>query len=240
MKRFPKTEFLSLFSILLGIIGMALQSWLLSAMDSKGLLPYHHIGGTLTFILLALVVAGCFFFFRNVKTDKDIAQMFPRTPLAAGSILAAVGIGFSAFSSGAADTLSFLVQILGVLSALALGYVGFCRLKGKRPHFLLYALIALFLILRTLTYCRGWSAETQVSLFFFPLLANLFLLLTVYYRSALEASLKNCRQFMLFRQLTLFCCLLSMPGGDWLFYLSGAVWVATDFCIPAYYGRYAS
>lgn len=240
MKRFPKTEYLSIFSIILGIIGMSMESWLLSDMDNKGLLPYHHMGNTLAFILLAIVAGVCFCFLQNVKTAEDIAQMFPRSPLAAGSLFAAAGMGFCALSGDVADPLSLIVRILGLASALALGYLGICRIKGKRPPFLLYGLIALFLIFRTLTYCRSWSAETQISVFFFPLLANLFLLVTIYYRAALEASMKNCRQFLFFRQLALFCCLVSISGGDWLFYLAGALWAATDFCIPAFFGKYAA
>ena len=241
MKKFPKMELLSFFSIILGIAGMALHSWLLSLMDNRGLLPYNHPGSILPFVLFALLVAVCFYVLRDIRTSGSRRHMFPRSPLSAvGSFLAAVGLGFSLLNQDSTGILSRLMYIVGLVSVFALCYVGYCRFKGKRPECVVYAIIVLFLVFRTLAHCQRWNSETQVSVYFFPLLAHLFLLLTVYFRAALEAHIKNCRQYMFFRQLTLFCCLVSMIGGDWVFYLAATVWMATDYCIPAFFGKYAT
>ncbi len=240
MNRFPKTEFLSLFSIILGLVGMALQSWLMSEMDSSGLLPFHHISGTVAFILLAVVVAVSFFFLKSVRPSETYGQMFPKSPIAGiGCILAGVGMAFSASAPDATGILQLLAPVLGIAAAGALAFAGFSRLQGRQPNCLLFALVAVALIVRTMLSCQKWSAETQVPLYFFPLLACLSLLLATYFRAELGTTGKNCRQYLFFRQLALYCCLVSMAGGDWLFYLSGAIWMATDFYAPAFYGKYA-
>ncbi len=240
MKPFSKSEFFSLFSIILGIVGLALQSWMFSTADSQGLLLHGHISEILSFILLALFVAVDFLFLQNTKPAGEYDHLFPKSALAgAGSLLAAAGIGLSAFTPEIMGVLQPVVRISGIAGALALGYAGCCRLRGKQPNCLLYAVVALFAIFRTLAFCQKWSAEVQVQTFFFPLLGSVSLLITAYYRAALGANLKNCRQYLFFRQLALFCCLMSLAGGETLFYLAGAVWMATDFCNPDHFGKYA-
>lgn len=240
MKPFPKTEIFSLFSVLLGIIGMALQSWLFSTADSHGLLIHGHIAEALCYLLLAAAVAISILFLKNVKQSGAYAHLFPQSPVAAvGSFLAAVGILFSAFTPETVGVLTILVRVLGIAAALALALGGYARLQGKRPNCLLYAAVAVFLIFRTLAFCQGWSAEVQVQTFFFPLLAHISLLLAAYYRAELSADMGHCRQYAFFRQLALFCCLLSMAAGDRVFYLAVAVWMATDYCIPESFGKYA-
>ena len=178
MKRFPKTEIFSLCSIILGIIGMAMQSWMFSTADSHGLLLHGHISEILSFLLLAIFIAVNFLFLKNFKADGAYGHLFPQSPVAAfGSILAALGIGISAFTPAVTGVLQLAVKILGVAAAASLGYAGYCRLQGKRPNCLLHGVVALFLIFRTLAFCQKWSAEVQVQIYFFPLLASVSLLI---------------------------------------------------------------
>ena len=240
MKQFPKTEIFSFFSVVFGIIGMALQSWLFSTVDSSGLLSHSHIASILSFILLAVLVAVNALFLKNAKPDGAYDQLFPQSIVAAaGCWIAAIGMGASAFIPVATGYLRILVRVMGALSTLALGVAGYCRLQGRRPNCLVYAAVTLYLIFRTLAVCQVWSAEVQVQTYFFPLLATLYLLIAAYYRAALGADLKNCRQYLFFRQMALFCCLLSVVGGDGVFHITGAIWMATDFCTPDAVGKYA-
>ncbi len=240
MKQFPKTEVYSFFSIIAGIAGMALQSWMFSTADNQGLMLHGHISEVLSYLLLAGIAAVSFLFLKNSKSNGKYAQLFPQSGVAAaGSFLAAAGILFSAFTPAAMGVLRIAVRALGVVAGLALAFGGYARLQGKRPNCLLYAAVSVYLIFRTLAFCQGWSAEVQVQAYFFPLLAHLFLLFAAYYRAALAADLKNCRQYFLFRQLALVCCVMSLARGDQMFFLAGAVWMATDFCIPEFSGKYA-
>ena len=240
MKRFPKTEYFSLFSVAAGIIGFAMQSWLLTTVDAKGLLVKGHISAVISFVLFAIVVAVNGMFLRNFKPDGGYEHLFPKSKVAGiGSIVAAIVMGYCAMLPVASPVLGLLVKVFGLATVVGLGLSGYGRMQDKLPNCLIYGVVCLFLIFRSLVFCQGWSAELQVERFFFPLMASLFLLITAYYRAALGVDLKNCRQYLFFRQLALFCCLLSLAGVDKLFYLAGAVWMATDFCTPDAYGKYA-
>ena len=241
MKRFPKTELMSVVSVAFGIVGLVMQRWLRDSADAQGLLQSGHFATGLSFVLLLVVAAGNLMVLGDVKSEGEHDSLFPKSVFAAlGSFLGAAGILVSTFSFKDAGILTVLVTALGILSAVALGYAGFCRLQGKQPQFLLFAVVTVLLIFRTLAACRVWSAEVQVQSFVFPLLANFSLLLATYYRTNLCAEQKNCRQYMFFRQLAVFCCLLSCVWGDSVFYLAGAVWLITDFCNPDFYGKYAT
>lgn len=240
MKRFPKAELFSLFSIIFGIMGLALQNWLFSAADRQGLLPRDHIAEILSFVLLGIVAVVNYIFLRIVQPSREYSQIFPQSSIAAiGCFLSAAGLLYSTFTTEIGGVLRLLVYLFGILSGLALGFSGYCRLRGQLPNCLLYAVIAVFLIFRTLAFCQVWSAEVQVQLFVFPVLSSLSLLLTAYFRAALGADMGNCRHYLFFRQLALFCCLMSATGEHWPFFLSCAIWLAADFCAPAFVGKYA-
>ena len=240
MKQFPKTEIYTFFSILIGIAGLAMQSWLFSTADNHGLLVRGHIAEILSCLLLAVAAVIGFLSLKNRKSDGVYDLLFPQSPVAGiGSLLAAAGIFYCAFLPVAMGILATIVRTLGLLAGFALAMGGAARLQGKRPNCLMYAAIAVFLIARTLAFCQGWSAQVQAQLYLFPLLSHLCLLLAAYYRAALAADFKNCKQYFLFRQLALVCCLMSLAGGDRIFGISGAVWMATDFCIFEHSGKYA-
>ena len=233
MKQFPKTEVYSIFSILAGLAGIAMQSWLLTTVDHKGLLTRNHISAIISFLLLAAIVVVNILFLKKQKSAEGYKQMFPNSLVSGvGSFLAAVGFLFATLSANTNGLLEILVKVFGFLSVIALAFAGYCRLMKKRPNCLLYAVVAVFLILRTLVYCQGWSAEIQVERYFFPLLGSLCLLLAAYYRAALVIGTEDWRRYQFFRQIAIYSCLLSVVTGDTLFFLAGALWMTTDYCIP--------
>jgi hypothetical protein len=146
MKQVFKTEVYALFSIIAGFGGMALQSWMFSTVDNQGLLLRGHISEVLSYLLLAVVAAVSFLVLKNLKSDGEYAQLFPRSVVAAvGSFLAAAGILFSAFTPAAMGILRIAVRALGIIAGLALALGGCARFQGKRPNCLLYAAVAVFL-----------------------------------------------------------------------------------------------
>lgn len=240
MKQVPKSEIFSLFSILAGLGGMAMQTWLFSTTDHKGLLTHGHPSAILSFLLLAGIVAANVFYLKTTKTGGLYDHLFPKSTVAAvGSFLAAAGFAVAAMTPVATGILGILVKVFGILTVVGLVLGGYNRLQGKRPNCLGYGAVSVFLIFRTLVFCQGWSAEVQIERFFFPLLGSLGLLMAAYYRASLVLNAKDCRHYLFFRQFSLFCCLLSLAGGDRIFYLAGAVWMVTDYCIPDTYGKYA-
>lgn len=228
-------------TILAGIVGFGLRYWLFSATDTRGLLPEYHISSVLCFILLALALGVCFMKLQNIALTDTYGSLFPASPVAAaGILLGGVGLGLSAFTPETAGLFRFLLPIFGVLTAATMTIAAYCRLKGTRPNCLLHCVVVVYLVLRIMVSCRGWGSEPQVQLYFFQLLACLFLLMACYYRAELDVHAKGHRQYVFFAQAALFCCCLCLQGVDMLFYLSAAIWMAADFCVLHPAGKYAA
>ncbi len=232
-----KKYFFPVFSLVMGAMGFCLRDWLFIK-GQEGLLPENHIAGILSFLLLATVLAVLAWAVRKMDFSENYDKLFPRSAFAGvGIALGAVGMGCAAFSVDAVAALRLLLPILAVIGAGALLLGAYCRFRGSRPNCLFYGLFAVYLILYTLARCRDWGRETQLQMYFFPLLTLLFLLMACYYRAELATRLGNCRRYVFFAQAALFCCCVSLRGEDWLFYLSGAVWMAADFCSLSFRGQ---
>ena len=231
MGTISKTRFFPWSTLFAGLVGFALRSWLYSDMQDS-LLPADHPAGVLSFVLLALVLAACWFGVRKVVSCDNYAQLFPRSVAGGvGTLLAAVGFGLTAFGNRGIGIFPILIPILGVLAAIALAASGLFRLKGQKPFWLLHCVVAVYLMARTMSCCSAWSAQTQMQLYFFQLLACCFLMLATYYRVSICILGGRPGLYVFFSQAALFCCCLCCVGSDWLFYLSAGMWMAADYCL---------
>ncbi|MBR4016640.1 MAG: hypothetical protein IKK11_02380 [Oscillospiraceae bacterium] len=218
-------------ALVAGFAGMALQTHLFSLTNERGLFPRYHFAGIGSFVLLAAVLAWAFLSARKIPATELDAPKFPGSVLSAAGILVwAVCIVLSSLQFRG-DTLQILTLIFAIVSAGAMAMAAVRRFQGLQPHVLFYGAVIVFLILRTLYYSRLWIRETQIQAFIFPLLAHLLLMVTCYYRAAAALDNAECRKYVVASRITLFCCLLAVPAGDWLFYLSAGLWLATDFCV---------
>ena len=232
MKQLSKLRPFPWIPLIAGAVGCYLRSRLYSSMDSNGLLPQNHPAGSLSFVLLALTYALCIFLTSRISADTEYARLFPRSRVAAaGSILGGIGIGCSAFSVPDAGRLFLPIVMLGAVSAICLSIAAYFRLREQRPHCLLHCIPVAYLMLRTIAFCRVWGTEPQWQLFFFELLATLFVLIACYYRAELDVQDGNCKKYLFFSQLAVFCCCLCLPGEDFLFHASAMVWLAADYCV---------
>lgn len=224
------------FAILAGVIGLALQSWLLSSVGDRGLLPTPHIATSVCLLLLAATLEICLLAILKISPNTDYAALFPRSPIAAaGTAIAAIGMLISAFSMPASGILGLLTPITGVLAGIALLVTAYYRYQGLQPNCLFHGAVAVFFIIRTMACCQGWGSEPQLQTYFFPLLASLLLLIASYYRAELDVLSKSSRWYAFFSQGALMCCLSSGVHSQGLFYLSAALWLASDYfvLIPA-------
>ncbi len=236
MELFSKKGLFPWVSIFAGLPALALQSLLFSCADTDGLLPAGHFAGIVPFVLLAIALGICAAGAAKFPKANSYDALFPvSVPAAAGMALAAAGMGVSAFTITAKGLLGLAVPVLGICAAVALGVCAYFRAKGIRPHCLLWGIVTVYLIFRTLVCCQGWGSQPQLQLYFFPMLACLFLLMACYYRAELGIKPDSCRRYVFFGQSALFCCLIALATPDRLFYLSAALWLATDLC--AYTGR---
>jgi len=235
MNQISKRGLFPWVTLLAGGVGLALRSLLLSAVDQQGLLPENHFAGILTIVLLAMFLGFSFWTIRKEPAADVNAyrKLFPPSELAAiGSVVAAVGMAISAFMVDGTGILRILLAITGLLGATALAYAAYCRKEGMRPSCFLHILVAVHLVIRVLTCCRQWGSEPQFQIYFFQLLASLFLMISFYHRAELDALMGDYRKYLFFGQAALFCCCLCVTGEDWQFYLSAVLWITTDSCVP--------
>ncbi|MBQ3528934.1 MAG: hypothetical protein IJA47_00400 [Oscillospiraceae bacterium] len=224
------------FAILAGVIGLALQSWLLSSAGNRGLLPSPHIATSVCLLLLAATLEVCLLAVLKFPPTGEYAELFPRSPIAAaGTAIAAIGMLISAFSMPATGILKLLTPITGILAGIALLVTAYYRFKGLQPNCLFHSAVAVFFIIRTMACCQSWGSEPQLQTYLFPLLAALLLLIASYYRAELDVMSKSSRWYIFFSQGALMCCLSSGAHSQGLFYLSAALWLASDYfvLIPA-------
>ena len=119
--------------------------------------------------------------------------------------------------------------VAGIAACACLLFTGYCHYKGIQTNFRFYGIITIFMILRAVSVCRNWNTETQVIVYFFPLLASVFLVLCTYYHTVLVFKKGNSRKFVFTNQAALFCCWLAAPA-DPVFYLTMCVYLGFDLC----------
>lgn len=235
MKKIFKPTILPLFTLIACAIGFGLRLWLfLTGVDARGLLPAGHIAGILSFVLTAIVLAVLFLCVRPLTPLGSYSKLFPAwLPAGIGCALAAVGILYVNIRDLIArqDAITIAVLVLGLVAAAALLILGFCRWKGKHPSFWLQAAITVYFMLHLISQYRLWSSESQIQVYFFPLLASVFLMLTAYHGAVLDADKKSGRRAYVFcNQAALFFCCMSLQGASWPFYLAMAAWLGTGLC----------
>lgn len=232
--RFPfNPRILPRLSLLFGGVGLALRIWLFATgVDEKGLLETGHLANILTFILTAVCLLFLATSVQPLNVVTKYAKLFPASPRGAlGAILGGVGFLYGAIFMHLPwnNALPVILLFLGLLAAAAQAGTAFCRYKGLRPNFLLPCIITLYMMLHTVNLCRSWGSVPQVQQYFFPLMANVFLLLTCYQHSLLNLQKGSRRQFLFYSQSALFFCLMSSTEAT-VFYLCMAGWLALDIC----------
>lgn len=233
MKQFLNKKLLPLLPVSTGALALILRIWLYNRVDEKGLLPDGRFAETAIFLLMALTFALLAYIVQSIRPARKYAHLFPAGVLnAVGCGAGAVGIltaGIFSFQ-GAAGTLDYLAGVLGVLGAASLGYTAFQRLRGRRPAQLLEVVVLLFFMVYAVSRCQGWGRESQLIVYFFPLLACVGLMIHAYNLAA-AATKDGKRKLLVFiSQATLFCCTVSLNEPDWSFYLGMALWLALDLC----------
>ena len=226
---------IDLITLAVAVIGVLLRYWHLSAgPDSNGLYPDNHIAWTLLLCLSAAMVVVLFLIAGTAGKSRSYSANFsPSLVGAIGYALAGFAILLSAsgYLLGEALILYTIAGILGLLSGAALIFGGWCRWKGKRPHFLVFALPCTFFALKL--FCTGhvWGDEPELHRFLLGFLANVMCTLATYQLWAFSVNLGNRSRSLLCSLLAVYLCLVAVPGSsDGLFYLAMAIWLFLNLC----------
>ena len=236
MKKFLHPSYIRKYALGAGLAGLALRVWLLTTgLEANGLLRPGHPANPLTFLLTGALLVLLFVCTRPIDGIGAYHQVFPRSSAqAVGCFTAAAGVLIADVLEFVArpDYLTVISCIFGLLAAVSYVFLGRTALQHKRPSPRLHGSITLYLMLHLVSQYRFWSAEPQLQNYFFQLLASVLLMLCAYHRTAVDYSRNNRQMYLFFNYAALFACCLALPGQDWLFYLSMAVWTLGCNCSP--------
>lgn len=238
MKNPVKAETTKYLMLTVAALGLALRILLYSTgMDGRGLLVRFHWTSVALTVLTAAVLVAVFLGTRTVGGSKKCRSAYPASPLAAAGAFAAmagIGIttvmGFGEFSS----RLHLIIWVLGLCSAVCMGIAGFCRLTGKTPTFLLYAVLCVYFALRMVSGYQNWSADPQLQDYCYYLLAYVTLMLTAYHHAAFHVGVGKHRSVWFFSLMAMYFCIVSLLGTTELYLLLGCgIWAFTNTTRPS-------
>jgi cytochrome bd-type quinol oxidase subunit 2 len=227
MKNPFSSHILPVFPAGAGILGLLLRIWLLAATDEKGLLPANHFADKALYILTALVLVILFLATRTL-TPRPINKRVLRLTNACACIMGGIGLLLTAVllltsSPARMARLAMIATGLGGIVMLLMAVLHFCR---RRVHFLLPAVVTVALMLNAVAQCQVWGAVPQLQIYFFPLLASIFLILCTYQKTALTAKQGNPRLLAFFSQASLFFCCVSLNAPQLPLHLGMMFWAA--------------
>lgn len=229
-----KTKYLPILTLICGLTGLALRMWLLnSGVDAKGLLITTHPANVASYLLTALFLLVLLLAVRPLNAVSSYKKLYPPSAFAlVGCILAAAGIALSAVYEilQRRDLIAMLTLAVGLLAAVSLVLMGIGRKKGGRPNYLLHACLCVYLMLHLINQYRLWSSDPQLQLYFFPLLASVFLMLSAYHGTVLSSQKGSRRWYVFCNQAALFFCCLSLAGSAWFYYLLMGIFCLTNLC----------
>lgn len=218
-------------TLIFGAIGLLLRAWQLTTENDRGFIVRGHISGILLFILTAAFLVLLLIAVRPLEQANKYGFNFPAsTSGAIGTLIAALIFGLTNFL-GLFTAGNTVMELLGILSAVALVFVARCRWKGLHPSTLFHIVVCLWLVVKLLGLYRQWSADPQIQDYCYPLLAMVCLMLTTYQRATFDANFGKRKLYTLFNLAGVYFCCLSVAGPEDIWFYMGAVcWLVTDQC----------
>jgi hypothetical protein len=235
MKQYLKPKYLPYAALVLGGLAFLCGVWLYTTgVDQRALLIPGHPGAIGLWVLSAVMVVLSILLTRELSGKMRYERAFPASiPAAVGTALCAAGIAITAFGELTAktDVVTTVTGAVGLLAAVALGFVAWCRFAQVRPHFLPMCAVVAYLMMHMLCRYRVWSAEPELLRYFFALAGTVLLTLAMYQRLAFAVGLGNRQIYTLLSMVGAFCALAAIPGdGDKWFLVGMAAWAMTDLC----------
>ena len=229
MKHPFRSHILPFFTMGAGGLGLVLRLYLFSNMDENKLLPAGHWADTSLYILSALTLGVLFLATRELaprRVNKQFLQI-------CGTCAYLLG-GFSLILSAALSLpvshakLGWLAVSASLVGGLAMVFMAALKLARKRLPYWLPAILTVVLMLNTVTQCQVWGAVSQLQVYFFPLLASIFLILSAYHKTIFAAKHTNTRLLAFFSQGALFFCCLSLNTTQWYMYFGMMLWAVVQ------------
>lgn len=230
MKHPFSTKLLPYFTLIAGVTGFQLRAWLFSAMDEKHLLPANHPAEPCLFLLTAIVLGVLFLSTRKLSVRPVSQKRLRSFELFAAFCYVLGGLGLICFAfSGHVVKLAKLAVFASLAGGLMMVLGAVLKLIGKPLPFALPAVLTVVLMLNAVAQCQVWGSVPQLLLYFFPLLASVFLILTAYQKTVLTTGKGNPALLLFFSQAAMFFCFVSLSSQQWPLYLGMLFWSAAQF-----------
>ena len=232
-------RFADMIILVCATIGMMLQLWIhLTGPNEQDLYPAHHPGWTTSVILTLCVLVFTWVVTRQVGNHQGYKANFPPSiPAALGCLGAVVAFGYTGMQQlqNSILWLDTLIGLLGLLSAIGLLLVAFCRWKGHQPPFLSYAIPCVFLSLYVFSLGREMGGEPEAVRYLFRFLATLSLIPACYQLWGFSVSSGNRNGCLFWCLLAGYLCIMSAPAGEGgLMYMLWGIWMLTNPCSLQY------
>lgn len=170
-------------------------------------------------VAAALIPVALFF---KVKGARKYLHTFTASVSAAlGIFLLAACLGISGIAGLAHSPKGITLwrHILGIVSGLALVPCGLCRLNGKRPVWLCWATVSLYLVLLLIGSYPLWSRQADLNRFLYQLLAGVALMIAAYQQCAADAGVGNLKEYLVLSLMCVTLCPIAMMGSSqWAMY----------------------
>lgn len=207
------------------------------ATDSEGLVDIPTFPALLVLAITTVAIYLCIAHTHGFSQPDRYACAVPPSRIGAiATCLPALGIVTLLLTERApnGDVLALIRFLLGGVSIVCFLILGAQRMRGKTPHFALYALICLFFIAHLVNAYRVWSANTQTSTFVWQLFASIALMLSAYAHALLASGGKGGRRTIVYGLWAMYFALLCLPDECCkLFYITCGLWALTSICAPA-------
>lgn len=224
----------------MAVLALSAAAWWLRrqlyavAVDGKGLLMANH---PLEIALWAVVLAGAVLI-AGVVSRLDGSRAYEdnfaaSAPAALGHCLMGCTVLMMTllYEVPMGGAVGRLWKLLGYLTAPAMIWGGFCRLKGRTPFFGIHAGLCMYLLLYLISCYQLWSSNPQLQDYVFELLAAVALVLFSYQCAAFEAGIGSRRKQLAMGLLAvLLCGAANFQARVPALYAGGCVWALTDLC----------
>lgn len=229
MKHPFRFSLLPFFTMGAGGLGLALRLWLFSAADDRGLFPPAHPANCSIYILTALTLGILFLATKN-PAPRRVNRQYLRISSTCAYAIGGLGLILTAFwtLSGSNAKLAWIAVAASVIGGLAMFFMAALKFARKQLPYWLPAILTVVLMLDTVAQCQVWGSVPQLQVYFFPLLASIFLVLTAYHKTVFAARKNNARLLAFFSQGALFFCCLSLNTSQWPLYFGMLFWATVQ------------